>query len=468
MNLRNLQAMSRIRTRFAPSPTGLLHVGGARTAAFSYFFAKASGGDFLLRIEDTDLERSKQEHVEEILASLAWLGLKPDEAPVYQSKRADRHREVASKLLSEGKAYKCFCTPEEIESMRAAAEAEGKVYRYDRRWRERSDHPAGQPYALRFKMPLAGETVVKDLVKGDVAFPNADLEDFVILRSDGSPTYMLAVAVDDLDMQISHVVRGDDHLMNTPKQMLLIEAMGGQMPHYASLPMILGPDKAKLSKRHGAVAVSNYRKLGYLPEAMLNALIRLGWGHGDDEIFSREDLVKVFGLSGCGVSPSVFELDRLNHLNQHYLKLATTDRLVGILAQDFAYDAQKIVDQGGEKVFRALVERAVVLPDVVGLANWIVADQLTPVDDEARAVLAETPATLLADFVRELDALSEAEFAADRFFNQVKEIAKKLTVKIPLLAKPLRVKLTGTLQSPDIGLVAETLGKAKVLARLRN
>lgn len=457
-----------VRTRFAPSPTGLLHVGGARTAAFSYFFAKAQGGKFLLRIEDTDLERSKAEHVEEILSSLQWLGLSSDEPPVYQSQRADRHREVAEKLLQSGKAYKCFCTPTEIEAMRAEAEKAGKVYRYDRRWRDRSDHPSGQPYAVRFKMPIAGETVVRDLIKGDVIFPNADLEDFVILRSDGSPTYMLAVAVDDLDMNVTHVIRGDDHLANTPKQMLLIEAMGGEMPAYSSLPMILGADKAKLSKRHGAVAVSHYRKLGYLPEAMLNALIRLGWGHGDEEIFSYEDLVKKFDLEGCGVSPSVFELDRLNHLNQHYLRLASTDRLAKILKDDFDFDAQALIAKAGERVFRALVERSTLLPDVISLGDWISKSKIEPLDDEAKRALAETSRDLLVSLRSEMELLPDSAFSEAEFFPHIKEIAKKMAVKIPVVAKPLRVLLTGTLHSPDIGLVAQALGKKVVLERLQN
>jgi glutamyl-tRNA synthetase len=457
---------SRVRTRFAPSPTGLLHVGGARTAAFSYFFAKANGGDFLLRIEDTDLERSKSEHVEEILSSLEWLGLKSDEPPVYQAQRADRHRQVAQQLLDSGKAYKCFCTTQELEEMRSKAESEGTVYRYDRRWRDRRDHPESQSFAVRFKVPLDGQTVVSDLVKGDITFANADLEDFVILRSDGNPTYMLAVAVDDLDMNITHVIRGDDHLNNTPKQMLLIEAMGGNTPKYASLPMILGADKAKLSKRHGAVAVSHYRKAGYLPEAMVNALIRLGWSHGDDEFFTHEDLCKIFDLKGCGVSPSVFELDRLGHLNQHYLKLASTERLSQILAADFNINVGAIINRGGEKTFRAFIERATVLPDVVLLSDWLMADVVEAKDDEARQVLSETSPELLKSLHEEVCALPLEAFCADKFFNHMKEIAKKLTLKIPQLMKPLRVLLTGTLQSPDMGLVVESLGKERVVERL--
>ncbi|HVJ64280.1 MAG TPA: glutamate--tRNA ligase [Bdellovibrionota bacterium] len=456
----------KVRTRFAPSPTGLLHVGGARTAAFSYFFAKASGGDFLLRIEDTDLERSKEEHVAEILASLEWLGLHSDEPPLFQARRADRHREVAAKLLAEGKAYKCYCTPQDIEAMRAQAESEARVYRYDRRWRERSDGVEGQPYAVRFKMPLDGETVVKDGVKGDVVFPNAELEDFVILRSDGSPTYMLAVAVDDLDMGITHVIRGDDHLTNTPKQLLLIKAMGGVAPNYASLPMILGADKAKLSKRHGAVAVSHYRTGGYLPEAMLNALIRLGWSHGDDEFFTADEIRVKFGLEGCGVSPSVFELERLNHLNQHHMRAASTERLVKILREDFHFDANTILERGGEKIFRAFVERATLLSDIPKLATWLISDKVEVADDESRKVLAETSAETLGALRAEVGALAESAFSEAEFFNQIKEVAKKLTLKVPVVMRPLRVLLTGTLQSPDMGLVAEALGKKRVLERL--
>lgn len=457
----------RIRTRFAPSPTGMLHVGGARTAAFCYFFAKSQGGDFLLRIEDTDLERSKKEHVDEILSSLEWLGLKSDEVPVYQASRAERHREIANKLLAEGKAYKCFCSPAEIDEMRASAEAAGTVYRYDRRWRDRTDHPANQPYAIRFKIPLVGETVVHDLVKGDVVFPNSELEDFVILRSDGTPTYMLAVAVDDLDMKISHVIRGDDHLANTPKQMLLIEAMGSKAPYYASLPMILGPDKAKLSKRHGAVAVSHYRKEGFLPEAMINALIRLGWGRGDQEIFSREDLSTMFSLEGCGVSPSVFELERLKFLNQHYLKLAETSRLVEILKSDFSFDAGEIIKLGGEKIFRALVERSVLIQDVIKLSEWLLADTVEPKDEESKAVLKEISPELRLQLYSEMQGLPSESFSEAVFFGHIKEVAKKLSLKIPVIAKPLRVLLTGSLQSPDIGLVAEALGKDRVLSRLK-
>ncbi len=455
-----------VRTRFAPSPTGMLHVGGARTAAFSYFFAKANAGQFLLRIEDTDLERSKQEHVDEILLSLEWLNLQCDEKPLYQAKRAERHREEVKKLLDSGKAYKCFCTPQEIEEMRAQAERDATTYRYDRRWRDRSDHPSSQPYAVRFKMPLDGETIVHDLVKGDVSFANVELEDFVLLRSDGNPTYMLAVAVDDLDMNITHVIRGDDHLTNTPKQLLLIEAMGGLAPQYASIPMILGADKSKLSKRHGAVAVSHYRRAGYLPEAMLNALVRLGWSHGDDEFFSHSELCKMFSLEGCGVSPSVFEPDRLNFLNQHYLRLASTERIGKILREDFHFDIQPILDIGGDAVFRAFVERATVVPDIKKLSAWLTSDVIEPVDDEARLVLAETSAEVMSSLRAEIGALPESAFGEHEFFGHMKEVAKKLTLKIPVIMKPLRVLLTGTLQSPDMGLVVSALGKKRVLERL--
>ena len=298
-------------TRFAPSPTGYLHVGGARTALYSWLYAKKTGGKFILRIEDTDLERSTQASVDAIMDGMNWLELDWDEGPFYQTKRFDLYKEVVAQLLAEGKAYKCFCTPEEVDAMREAQMAAGEKPKYNGMWRERTEHPADKPFCIRFKNPLDGVVVIDDMIKGRIEVANAELDDLVIARSDGTPTYNLTVVVDDWKMGVTHVIRGDDHVNNTPRQMNILAALGATLPKYAHVPMILGDDGKRLSKRHGAVGVMQYRDNGFLPEALLNYLVRLGWSHGDQEIFSRDELVELFDLSACNRAPSAFNTEKL-------------------------------------------------------------------------------------------------------------------------------------------------------------
>ncbi|MFM7418260.1 MAG: glutamate--tRNA ligase, partial [Alphaproteobacteria bacterium] len=318
-----------VRTRFAPSPTGYLHIGGARTALFNWLFARHHGGEYLLRIEDTDRERSTREAVDQILDSLEWLGLSPDEPPVFQAAREARHREIAEALLAMGKAYRCWATPEELAEMRERAAAEGRPPRYDRRWRDREPGPeqAGKPCAIRIKAPLEGETVVADLVQGEVRVANSELDDMIILRSDGTPTYLHAVVVDDHDMRITHVIRGDDHLTNTFRQCMVYDAMGWTRPHFAHVPLIHGADGAKLSKRHGAVSVLDFREQGFLPEAVCNYLLRLGWGHGDEEFIPRDRAVTLFDIKDVGRAAARMDYAKLTHLNGQYLRMADDDAL---------------------------------------------------------------------------------------------------------------------------------------------
>ncbi|WP_333798626.1 glutamate--tRNA ligase, partial [Trichlorobacter lovleyi] len=312
--------MSDLRVRFAPSPTGYLHVGGARTALFNWLYARHFGGTFILRIEDTDTERSTQQSVDAILQGMEWLGLDWDEGPFYQTDNFPLYKQHVQKLLDEGKAYRCWCRPEELEAKREAAMAEGRKPKYDGTCRHRQDQPLDQPHVIRFKAPEEGETAFEDLIKGRIAFPNAELDDLIISRTDGTPTYNFCVVIDDALMRISHVIRGDDHVNNTPRQIQLYEALGYPVPIFAHVPMILGSDKARLSKRHGATSVIAYRDMGYLPEALNNYLVRLGWSNGDDEIFSREEMVQKFDIANVGRSPSVFNPDKLNWLNAHYIK----------------------------------------------------------------------------------------------------------------------------------------------------
>src|SRR6202142_3698187 len=334
-----------VRTRFAPSPTGFLHIGGLRTALFCWLYARRHGGQFILRIEDTDLERSTAEAIQQILDGLEWAGLDYDEGPFFQTKRFDRYKEVIEQLLAEGKAYRCYCSREELEQMRAQQIARGEKPRYDGRSRERTDAPAGVAPVVRFKNPLEGEVVVDDVVHGRVIFQNSELDDLIIARSDGTPTYNFCVVVDDMDMQITHVIRGDDHLNNTPRQMNMLLALGRKPPIYAHLPMILGPDGAKLSKRHGAVSVLQYRDDGFLPEAVLNYLVRLGWSHGDQEIFSIEEMVRWFDIANVNKSASAFNVEKLQWLNQQHLMHAPAARVASVLRWHLEREGLETTDE---------------------------------------------------------------------------------------------------------------------------
>ena len=464
-------------TRFAPSPTGYLHIGGGRTALFNWAYARRTGGKMLLRIEDTDRERSTAAAIDAIIEGLTWLGLDWAGEPVSQFGRAARHREVAELLLAQGKAYRCFCTPQELEEMRARAEAEKRPIRYDGTWRDRdpSEAPIGLKPAIRFKAPQEGETVVEDAVQGRVVIPNKDLDDLIILRSDGNPTYNLSVVVDDHDMGVTHIIRGVDHLTNAARQTQIYMAMGWRVPHMSHIPLIHGPDGAKLSKRHGALGVEAYRAMGYLPEAMRNYLARLGWSHGDDEIFSTDQLVEWFNLESIGKSAARFDFAKLENLNGHYIRHTPDDRL---LAQfiDFLPHAEggpelkaKIDEQMMAKLLRAmggLKERAKTLVELMNGSRFLFAERPLPMDEKASQIIRDGGHEVLAGV---LDVLEQVEnWLAQDIEIAVKNHADSAGLKLGKVAQPLRAALTGTSTSPGIFDVLEVLGKEEALARLRD
>ncbi len=450
-------------TRFAPSPTGFLHIGGARTALFNWLFARHHGGRYLLRIEDTDKARSTKEAIDAILDGLDWLGISGDGQPYFQSEFEKRHAEVAHELLAKGAAYRCYLTPEELQARREQAQAERRPFRIDSEWRDRSDQPEGQPYVIRIKAPREGETVIEDLVQGRVAVANAELDDFVLLRSDGTPTYMLAVVVDDHDMGVTHIVRGDDHLNNAFRQLAIICAMSWPEPTYAHIPLIHGADGAKLSKRHGALGVDAYRdELGILPEALTNYLLRLGWGHGDDEIISREQAVEWFDLDHVGKSPSRFDFKKLENLNGHYIREADDGSLAELVAPRLGLNQ----DQKSHLV-RAMPELKARAHDIKQLADgagFLFANRPLPMDqgaadllgDDARSLLNRAHAALAQSNDWEHDALDAA----------VRTVADEAGVKLGKLAQPLRAALTGKTTSPGIFDVLVLLGRDESLARI--
>ena len=464
-------------TRFAPSPTGYLHIGGGRTALFNWAYARRTGGKMLLRIEDTDRERSTAAAIDAIIEGLTGLGLDWAGEPVSQFGRAARHREVAELLLAQGKAYRCFCTPQELEEMRARAEAEKRPIRYDGTWRDRdpSEAPIGLKPAIRFKAPQEGETVVEDAVQGRVVIPNKDLDDLIILRSDGNPTYNLSVVVDDHDMGVTHIIRGVDHLTNAARQTQIYMAMGWRVPHMSHIPLIHGPDGAKLSKRHGALGVEAYRAMGYLPDAMRNYLARLGWSHGDDEIFSTDQLVEWFNLESIGKSAARFDFAKLENLNGHYIRHTPDDRL---LAQfiDFLPHAEggpelkaKIDEQMMAKLLRAmggLKERAKTLVELMNGSRFLFAERPLPMDEKASQIIRDGGHEVLAGV---LDVLEQVEnWLAQDIEIAVKNHADSAGLKLGKVAQPLRAALTGTSTSPGIFDVLEVLGKEEALARLRD
>jgi glutamyl-tRNA synthetase len=464
-------------TRFAPSPTGYLHIGGGRTALFNWAYAKRMGGRMLLRIEDTDRERSTAAAIDAIIEGLTWLGLDWAGEPVSQYGRAARHREVAELLLAQGKAYRCYCTPQELDEMRARAEAEKRPIRYDGTWRDRdpSEAPAGLKPAIRFRAPQEGETVVEDAVQGRVVIPNKDLDDLIILRSDGNPTYNLSVVVDDHDMGVTHIIRGVDHLTNAARQTQIYKAMGWRVPHMSHIPLIHGPDGAKLSKRHGALGVEAYRALGYLPEAMRNYLARLGWSHGDDEIFSTDQMVEWFNLEQIGKSAARFDFAKLENLNGHYIRHTPDDRL---LAQfiDFLPHAEggpqlkaKIDEALMAKLLRAmpgLKERAKTLVELMKGAQFLFAERPLPMDEKAAQIIREGGADVLKAVVPVLEQVEN--WLAHDIEAAVKIHAETQGLKLGKVAQPLRAALTGTSTSPGIFDVLEVLGKPESLARLRD
>ena len=457
-------------TRFAPSPTGFLHIGGARTALFNWLYARHMGGKFLLRIEDTDRVRSTQAAVDAIFDGLSWLGLDWDAEPVMQFSRANLHAEVAHQLLSEGKAYYCYATPGELEAMRAEQKAKGLPVRYDGRWRDRdpSEAPAGIPPVIRLKAPREGQTVLHDRVQGEVTVANEQLDDMILLRADGTPTYMLSVVVDDHDMGVTTVIRGDDHLTNTFRQIQLYRAMGWDVPEFAHIPLIHGPDGAKLSKRHGALGAEAYRDMGFLPEALRNYLLRLGWGHGDDETISTEQAIAWFDLEGIGRSPSRFDMVKLANLNGHYLREADDSRLVELAASRIEplvghslVEADKLMLNTAMPSFK---ERAKTLVELASNAAFLFRDRpLVPdtkalkfLDGDGKKVLREFSEILAALPVWRQDDLEENA----RHYTETKEM------KLGKLAQPLRAALTGSTVSPPIFEIMSLLGRERSLDRI--
>ncbi|MES2903842.1 MAG: glutamate--tRNA ligase [Pseudomonadota bacterium] len=448
-------------TRFAPSPTGYLHIGGARTALFNWLFARHHGGQYLLRIEDTDKARSTQPAIDAILDGLTWLGIEGDGEPWFQSQFEARHAEVAHQLIKVGHAYRCYLTTEELTARREAAQAERKPFRIDSEWRDRTDAPEGQPFVVRIKAPKDGETVIEDLVQGRVAVANAELDDFVLLRSDGSPTYMLAVVVDDHDMGVTHIIRGDDHLNNAFRQLSIIRAMGWHEPTYAHIPLIHGSDGAKLSKRHGALGVDAYRdEMGILPEALANYLLRLGWGHGDDEIISLEQAVEWFDLDHVGKSPSRFDLKKLENLNGHYIREADDVRLADLIVP-------KIANANRDLLVRAMPElkpRAHDLNQLAEGAAFLFDTRPMSIDEKAAALLTNESRSHLALAHKALGALPLWDH--DSLDAAVREVAESNALKLGKLAQPLRAALTGRTTSPGIFDVLLLLGREESLGRI--
>lgn len=463
-------------TRFAPSPTGMLHLGGARTALFCYLFSKHMGGQFLLRVEDTDRERSTPEATQAILDGMRWLGLTWDGDVVYQSRNQARHAAVVQQLLNAGKAYRCYASPEELEEMRASAMAAGLSPRYDGRWRDAAPNTPipNQPPAIRLRAPQTGSTVVNDLIQGRIEVDNSQLDDMVLLRSDGTPTYMLSVVVDDHDMNITHVIRGADHLTNSFRQVQLYQAMGWPIPEFGHIPLIHGNDGQKLSKRHGAMGLDAYRAMGILPMAMRNYLLRLGWGHGDDEIISDDQAIEWFDLSGVGKAPARYDLDKLLHLNSHYMKQLSLDELMQALQPFLAEWKQERFGQPllpddlarVQALLPALLQRAQTLVELTEGSDFLLNPHRPTPDEAAAAKLAEAnSAGVLSALANRFDQRQPT--AAADFESTVKELANDLGKKMPEVAMPLRAALTGRLQSPAVGETCAALGLARVLERLR-
>jgi glutamyl-tRNA synthetase len=454
-----------IRTRFAPSPTGFLHVGGARTALFSWLWARKHGGTFILRVEDTDVERSTLESVNAILEGMTWLNLDYDEGPFFQTQRFDRYRDVIGQMLHEGAAYRCYCSKERLDQLRDEQMARKEKPRYDGLCRHRADQPAGAPYVVRFKNPGEGEVIVDDMVRGRVVFQNTELDDLIIARSDGTPTYNFVVVVDDMDMRITHVIRGDDHLNNTPRQMNILRALGATAPVYAHVPMILGEDGKKLSKRHGTVSVMQYREEGFLPEALLNYLVRLGWSHGDQEIFSKDEMFRHFDVANINNSASTFNPSKLLWLNQHYIKNSDPAHVahhlsyhLGLLGID-PTQGPDIVE-----VVKAQAERAKTLVEMAANSVFFYRD-FDAFDEKAAAKnLTADAADALGDVRDRFSAL--AAWESGLIHDVVVQTAEQRGLKLGKLAQPLRVAVTGNTISPPIDVTLKLIGRERTVARL--
>jgi len=454
-----------VRTRFAPSPTGFLHIGGLRTALFCWLYARRHAGNFILRIEDTDLERSTAEAIQQILDGLEWAGLDYDEGPFFQTKRFDRYREAIEELLAEGKAYRCYCSKEELEQMRAQQIARGEKPRYDGRWRERTDSLPGVAPVVRFKNPLVGEVIVEDVVHGRVVFQNSELDDLIIARSDGTPTYNFCVVVDDMDMQITHVIRGDDHLNNTPRQQNMLLALGYKPPIYAHLPMIFGSDGAKLSKRHGAVSVLEYRDQGFLPEAVLNYLVRLGWSHGDQEFFTIEEMQSLFDIADVNKSAAAFNFEKLAWLNQQHMMRAPAARVAPVLRWHLEREGVHVADEAKlEQIVLSLRERAKTVRE---MAQGSVFFFRPPATYDEKAVRKHITADVPALLTEAAEALKElADWNAPAIHEVINGVATAKDVSLGKLAQPIRLAVCGGTVSPPIDATLAILGKSETLSRL--
>ena len=459
-----------IRTRFAPSPTGMMQLGNVRTALFNYLFARHTGGEFLLRIEDTDKARNTKEAIQVILDALDWLDLKPDAEPVFQSTREARHAEIARELLAGGHAYYCYCTPEELREMREAAQAAGLPPRYNGFWRDRdpATAPVGVDPVIRLKAPRSGETVIEDLVQGTVRVANSELDDMIILRSDGTPTYLHAVVVDDHDMAISHVIRGDDHLTNTFRQAQIYQAMGWELPKFAHIPLIHGADGAKLSKRHGAVSVLEFREAGILPEALCNYLLRLGWGHGDAEILTRAEQIELFTLEGVGRAASRMDYAKLTHLNGVWLRSADDARLTDDVVARLPAQCGVTADDGAKSriltLMPGLKERAKTLLELAGSAAFLARGIPLPFEPKAEALLTPEARAMLG---RLIPVLGASDFSSTGIDTALRSFAEAEDRKLGQVAQPVRAALTGSTMSPGIDATIAALGREETLARLQ-
>lgn len=455
-----------VRTRFAPSPTGYLHVGGARTALFSYLFARKHGGAFVLRIEDTDLERSTAESVNAILEGMTWLGLEYDEGPFYQTKRFDRYDEVIDSLMDKGLAYRCDCSRERVEAMRGEQMAKKDKPRYDGHCRHREVDPE-QPHVIRFRNPDDGDVVVDDLIRGRVVFSNEELDDLIVRRSDGSPTYNLTVVVDDWDMGITHVIRGDDHLNNTPRQVNILRALGQEPPHYSHVPMILGDDGARLSKRHGAVSVIAYREQGYLPEALLNYLVRLGWSHGDQEIFSLDEMVELFDIDQVNKAASSFNTEKLDWLNQHYIQHGDPKRIAHLLSPHMGrLGIDPSTGSDLIEVVQAQQARAKTLVELAAISAFVYQDFDAYDETAAKKHLRPVAREPLEKLRDQLDMLALADWEPETLERTVERVARELEIKMGKVAQPLRVAVVGRAASPGIDMTLKLVGKDATLRRI--
>jgi len=455
-----------VRTRFAPSPTGYLHVGGARTALFSWLYARKHGGTFVLRIEDTDRERSTQESINAILEGMTWLGLEYDEGPFYQTHRFQRYGEVIQQLLNAGHAYHCYCTKDELDEMREAQRARGEKPRYDGRCRHRSGPPPeGIPPVVRFKNPAEGPVVIDDMVKGRIVFDNSELDDLIIARSDGTPTYNLTVVVDDLDMEISHVIRGDDHVNNTPRQINILQALGASVPRYGHLPMILGADGSRLSKRHGAVSVMQFREEGYLPEALINHLVRLGWSHGDQEIFTLEEMISLFDLPAVNNSAASFNPEKLQWFNQHYIQNSPPDHIVHHLSHHFSkHDVDPSTGPDVLKVIEAQQERSKSLVEMAERSVFFYKDFDRYDEKAAKKHLKTDVIEPLTRFMQNLEQMPAWEQEA--IHATLTGTAEELGLKLGVLAQPVRIAVSGGAVSPPLDVTLWLLGRETSLARI--